>query len=120
MVRSIYPIHCITSSQELCVIFAMTVGIQKLISFNDAGFCSSIDAEMKHLQSACLGYNKKQAVPLTLMEEEVLWEKNSLGDHNPKNTIMFNNGLHFALYGGEQLSQLRHDPCQIELVEKHR
>ena len=40
--------------------------------FNDAGFSvfrSSLDAEMKRLQSAGLGSEKKQAEPLTLEEE---------------------------------------------------
>ena len=55
---------------------------------------------MKRLQSACLGSTKKQAEPLTLEEEELLWENKILGDHNPKallNTIMFMNGLSIAL-----------------------
>ena len=54
--------------------------------FNDAGFSefrSSLYAEMKRLQSAGLGSEKKQAEPLTLEEEELLWEKQILGDHNP-------------------------------------
>ena len=78
--------------------------------FNDPGFsdfCSSLDVEMKRLQSAGLGSERKQAEPLTL-EEEQLWE--ILGDHNPKallNTIMFMNGLYFTLRSGEH-HQLRH------------
>ena len=73
------------------------------------------------MQSAGLGSEKKQAEPLTLEEEELLWEKKILGDHNPKallNTVMFMNGLYFALRSGEEHRQLRHDPCQIQLVEK--
>ena len=58
-------------------------------------FRSSLDAEMKRLQSAGMGSVKKQAEPLTLEEEEQLWEKKILSDHSPKallNTIMFMNG----------------------------
>ena len=68
--------------------------------FNDPGFLdfrSSLDAEMKRLQSAGLGSERKQAEPLNLEEEEQLWEKQILGDHNPKallNTVMFMNGLY--------------------------
>ena len=54
---------------------------------------------MKRLQSAGLGSKRKQAEPLTLEEEELLWEKKILGDHNPRallNTVMFMNGLYFA------------------------
>ena len=63
-------------------------------------FHSSLDAEMKRLQSAGVGSVKKQAEPLTLEKEEQLWEKKILGDHSPKtllNTMMFMNGLYFAL-----------------------
>jgi len=41
----------------------------------------------------------EQAEPLTVQEEE-LWEKTILGDHSPEsllNTIIFMNGLYFAL-----------------------
>ena len=50
-------------------------------------FRSSMDAEMKRLQSAGLGSERKQAEPLTLEEEEMLWEKKILGDHNPKTLL---------------------------------
>ena len=46
--------------------------------FKEPGFSdfrSSLDAEIKCLQSAGLGSEKKQAEPLTLEEEELLWEK---------------------------------------------
>ena len=82
-----------------------------------SNICFSLDAEMKRLQSAGLGSTKKQAEPLTLEEEELLCEKRILGDHNPKtllNTIMFMNGLYFALRSGAEHRQLRHIPRQIE------
>ena len=83
-------------------------------------FCSSLDAKMKHLQSSGLDSERKQAEPLTLEEEEFLWEK-ILRDHKPKsllNMIMFMNGLYFALRSGVEHCQLRHNPCQIQLVGK--
>ena len=76
-----------------------------------ADFRSSMVAEMKRLQSAGLGSERKQAEPLTLEEEEMLWQKKILGDHNPKtllNTIMFLSGLYFALRSGGEHRQLRH------------
>ena len=91
--------------------------------FKDAEFSSfrsSLDAEMKRLQSKGLGSNHKQAEPLTVQEEEQLWEKNILGDHSPEsllNTIIFMNGLYFALRSGDEHRQLRHKPCQIQVVE---
>ena len=91
--------------------------------FNDpkfAKFKSSLNAEMTRLQAAGLGSKKKQAEPLTLEEEAVLWKKKILGDHNPKallNAIMFMTGLYFALRSGAEHHQLQHKPCQIQLVE---
>ena len=78
---------------------------------------------MKRLQSAGIGSVKKQAEPLTMDEEEQLWEKKILGDHSPKallNTMMFMNGLYFALRSGVEHRQLVHSPSQIQLVERER
>ena len=86
-----------------------------------ADFRRSLDAEMKRLQAAGKGTKKKQAEPLTIQEEEILWQKGLLGDHNPQvllDTIIFMNGLNFALRSGKEHRQLRFIPPQIELVEK--
>ena len=75
---------------------------------------------MKRLQSAGIESVKKQAEPLTMEEEEQLWEKKILGDHSPKallNTMMFMNGLYFALRSGVEHLKLQHYPSQIQLVE---
>ena len=86
-----------------------------------AAFRSSLDVEMKRLQSNGLWSKRKQAESLTLEEEEELWNKKILGDHNPYallNTIIFMVGLYFALRSGDEHRQLRHSPCQIQLIEK--
>lgn len=78
---------------------------------------------MKRLQSASIGSIKKQAEPLTMEEEEQLWEKKILGDHSPKalsNTMMFINGIYFPLQSWVEHHQLRHYPSQIQLVENPR
>ena len=88
-------------------------------SFQD--FCNSLDVEMKRLQSAGLGSKRKQAEPLTTVEEEELWNKKVLEDHNPQtllNTVIVMVGLYFALCSGDKHRQLRHSPCQIQLIEK--
>ncbi len=55
---------------------------------------------MKRLQSAGVGSVRKQAEPICLEEEELLWEKKLLGDHSPDallNTMVFDSILHCAV-----------------------
>lgn len=66
-------------------------------------------------------FKTKQVEPHISEEQETIWEKKILGDHNSKallNTIMFMNELHFALHSGAEPHQLHHILCQIKLVEK--
>jgi len=84
-------------------------------------FRSTLDAEMKRIQSLGIGSKKRQAEVLTLEEEDILWEKGHLGDATPQkllDTMIYCNGLYFALRSGKEHRQLRSNPCQIELVEK--
>ena len=63
---------------------------------------------------------KKQAEILTEEHEDLLWSKGLLGNSSPKtllDTMVFCNGLFFALRSGQEHRQLRSDPCQIKLVE---
>ena len=83
-------------------------------------FRASLDSEMKRLQSNGTGLKKRQAEVLTEDEEDLLWKKGLLGDRTPQallNTIIFYNGLYFALRSGKEHRQLRSDPCQIEVIE---
>ena len=84
-------------------------------------FRSSLDAEMKRLQSKGVGSVHKQAEPFTTEEEELLWGNKILGDHSPEallNTIIYMNGLYFALRSEDEHRNLRHNPCQIQVVER--
>ena len=86
-----------------------------------ADFRCSLNMDMKRLQDARKGTKKKQAEPLTRQKEEILWQKGLLGDHIPQvllDTIIFINGLNFALCSGKEHHQLRFSPPQIELVVK--
>jgi len=86
-----------------------------------AGLRTVLDAEMKRLQAKGLGSYHKQAEPLTIKDEDSLWEKKILGDHNPEsllNTMIYMNGLYFALRSGDEHRNLRHSPCQIQIVER--
>jgi len=92
--------------------------------FNDPTFAEfklNLDAEMKRLQKKGLGSKKRQAEPLSIEEEEQLWAKGLLGSTNPQalvDTMLFMNGLYFALRSGDEHRQLRFNPCQIQLVER--
>ena len=71
---------------------------------------------MKRLQAKGLGSNKRHAEPITEQEEDKLWEMGLLGDHSPQvllDTMIFYNGLYFALRSGREHRQLRLRPCQI-------
>ena len=81
----------------------------------------TLDGEMKRLKTKGLGTCKKQAECINIDDEEVLWSKNILRDHSPGallNTIFYMNGMYFALRSGQEHRQLRHSPCQIQLVKK--
>ena len=89
---------------------------EQFVNFRD-----SLDSEMKKLQSNGTSLKKRQAEVLTEDEEDLLWKKGLLGDKTPQallNTIIFHNGLYFALRSGKEHRQLRSDPCQIEVIER--
>ena len=86
-----------------------------------AEFQTTIDAEMKRLQHNGHGSKRRQAEPLSEDDEEILWNKGLLGDHSPQsllNTMVFMNGLYFALRSGREHRELRFDSSQIEVVAR--
>ena len=73
---------------------------------------ASLDAEMKRLQGKGTGSSTKQAEVLTKEEEDLLWEKELLGDATPQSLWSS------TLRSGKEHRQLRSDPCQIGLIEQ--
>ena len=85
-----------------------------------ANFRASLDAEMKRLQSTGLGSTKRQAEVISVQEEDILWQQGLLSDSSPQvllDAMVFYCGMYFALRSDKEHRQLRHDPCQIEVVE---
>ena len=52
-----------------------------------------MNAEMKRLQAKGKGSGKKQVEPLTTEEEELLWNRKILGDHNPQRCLLYDRAL---------------------------
>ena len=80
-----------------------------------------LDSEMKRLQALGIGAVQRKAEPITFEDEEILWSKRILGDNTPQSlldTMLYMNGLYFALRGGREHRNLRHKPSQIHLIEK--
>ena len=72
---------------------------------------------MERLKSHELGSKKRKAEPLTVENEECLWEKGTLGIHSPQallNAVFFSN---FALRSGSENRALCYDNCQLTVVE---
>ena len=89
--------------------------------FKDAdfdGFKRTLDGEMKRLRSTGLGVRPKRAEPITVNEENLMWEKGLLGSDSPQvllHTMVYLCGLNFALRSGQEHRDLQ--LSQIELVE---
>ncbi len=81
----------------------------------------TLDAEMKRLGCEGSGSVKKRAEAITKDQEQLaLWSNGLLGDESPRHlldTMVYNNGLYFALRSGREHRQLRSSPCQIAVVE---
>ena len=103
--------------------FVRLNGSPQVDFFHDKEFaeCRSVlDSEMKRLKSQGVGSKKRKAEPLTVEDEEFLWEKGILGDHSPQallNAVFFQNSVNFALRSGSEHRALRYDNCQITVVE---
>ena len=101
-----------------------TSGNSSIDIFKDhefAHFSVCLDAEIKRLQWSGLGSKTRKAEPVTMDEEETLWQLGLLGNSTPQalvDTILVMNGIYFALRSGKEHRQLRSVPCQITVHER--
>ena len=84
-------------------------------------FRTTLDSEMKRLSSTGQYIHNRQAEPITVEDESLLWELGLLGTTSPTvllHTLVYMVGLYFALRSGSEHRRLRHTPAQIQLIEK--
>ena len=84
-----------------------------------SGFQKTLDSEMKRLKSCGKGSVPKRAEPISLEEENSLWEQGLLGDHSPKvmvETMIHMCGLFFAMRSVSEHHQLKNS--DIDVVER--
>ncbi len=82
------------------------------------GFKKTLDAEMKRLKAGGAGLKKKRVEPISLEEEEILWQTGLLGSATPQtllHTMVFMCGVYFALRSGQEHRDLQ--CCQIKVNE---
>ena len=80
----------------------------------------SLDAQMKDAKAKGLGNKRRQAEPITVEEEDLMWASGVLGTHNPQalvDTMFFLIGMCFGLRGGQEHRQLRWENSQLTLIE---
>ena len=104
-----YPVFAATSARNLVHDNGKSRVVHAgVCALENSSFTMNLDAEMKRLQRKGHGLQKRQAEPLSLEEEELLWDKGLLGSANPQalvDTMLFMNGLYFALRSGDEHRQ---------------
>ena len=79
-------------------------------------FMSVLDLTCKRSHEKGVGVIKKQAEVISKDEEELMWNKGILGDKDSQtliDTVLYLNGLHFALRSGKEHRSLRTDQIRI-------
>lgn len=87
--------------------------------FTDDAFChfrEILDAACKVSSKARPSCSSRQAEVISESEEETMWSQGILGDKDPEtliHTLLFLNGLHFALRSGQEHRSLTTDQLKI-------
>ena len=103
---------------------SIIAGIQKNFNrcvnfFHDSKYIlikESLNSAMKISTKAGTGLNRKSASVISYDQEEEIW-KHSLGSETPEkllNSLFYLNGVHFALRGGEEHSNLTVDQFAVQ------
>ena len=110
----------------ICLQLFMFINGRKLKLLDDDKFVNvrnCLDNRMKELSREGHVHPRNQAVPITLEQENDMWERNILGGSNPKqlvDTLLYLFGVHFALRAGIEHRSLRVGPnSQITVHEEN-
>ena len=101
----------------------LSVHRREMKLINDPEFVTlknTLDSRMKDLASEGICVRRKQAAIITEDEEEKMWRSGVLGDDTPRkllDTVIYLCGLNFALWAGQEHTNLRFDNSQITLLE---
>ncbi|XP_071125661.1 uncharacterized protein KIAA1958-like [Mytilus edulis] len=79
-------------------------------------FRQILDAQMKKLTSDGYGINVKQADPISVEQEEILWDKSVFGNHSSESllhTVFFYNCKYFGLRGRDEHRNLQISQIQL-------
>ena len=76
----------------------------------------TLDGEMKRIKSSGQTHIK-QAEPLTIDDEKLLWEKGLLGSGSPHDTMVFMCGVYFALRSGQEHRDLRFSQIKLKEID---
>ncbi|XP_071123894.1 uncharacterized protein KIAA1958-like [Mytilus edulis] len=85
-------------------------------NLNFLRFRQILDAQMKKLTSDGHGINVKQADPISVEQEEILWDKSVFGNHSSESllhTVFFYNCKYFGLRGRDEHRNLQISQIQL-------
>ena len=85
------------------------------VEFTDV--CNTLDNKMKQLVKEGKVAPREKAQPISVSDEDAMWNKGILGDDTPEklvNTLLYLNGVHFGLRAAEQHKSL-HINCQFKV-----
>lgn len=105
---------CLTAGLNHNISQTRSINLFKDDEFQD--FRSLLDMACRRSSSLGIGVVKKQAEIITQDEEDEMWEKGILGSDNSQtliDTILYLNGLHFALRSGQEHRNLTTEQIRI-------
>ncbi len=101
--NELYPCEMLYSLLLLLQMYCHSKGVYHKFLQDEAfvDVCNTLDNRMKMLSRQGVVTKHEKALPFTSSEEDIMWEKGTLGDDNPEqlvNTLIFLLGIHLSLH----------------------